>query len=74
MAVPPQSVFIIGAKTFTANAIGSKVIDAFVSPSDAAHTLGDTKISLDQSGMLAIGSSTFSLTNSTSTNVSSMAG
>lgn len=65
--LPPQSIFTIGAQTFTANPTGFKVDNTVISPGDAAHTVDGTSISLDKSGVLAIGSSTVSLTNPSTT-------
>ena len=59
----PQSIFAIGAQTFTANPTGFNIGNTVISPGDAAHTVDGTSISLDKSGVLAIGSSTVSLTN-----------
>ena len=57
----PQSIFTIGAQTFTVNPTGFKINNAAISPGGTAHTVDDTTISLGQSGNLAIGSSTISL-------------
>lgn len=65
--LPPQSIFTIGAQTFTANPTGFNVDNTVISPGDAAHTVDGTSISLDNSGVLAIGSSTVSLTNPSTT-------
>ena len=61
--LPPQSIFAIGTQTFTANPTGFNIDNTVISPGDPAHTVDGTSISLDKSGVLAIGSSTFSLTN-----------
>ena len=71
--LPPQSIFAIGAQTFTANPTGFNIDNTVISPGDAAHTVDGTSISLDKSGVLAIGSSTVSLTNPVTT-VSVVAG
>lgn len=60
--LPRQSIFTIEAQTFTANPKGFKVNNAAVVPGGSAQTVDGTKISLDTSGVLAIGSSTISLT------------
>lgn len=72
--LPPQSIFTIGAQTFTANPTGFSFDNTVISPGDTAHTVDGTIISLDQSGVLAIGSSTVSLTNPSSTTVLAVAG
>ena len=61
MLLPPQSIFTIGAQTFTADPKGFKVNNAAMVPGGTAQTVDGTKISLDPSGVLAIGSSTISL-------------
>ena len=61
--LPPQSIFAIGAQTFTAHPTGFNIDNTVISPGDAAHTVDGTSMSLDKSGVLAIGSSTVSLTN-----------
>ena len=71
--LPPQSVFVVGAQTFTANPTGFEVNGAAVAPGGARKVDG-TIISLDKSGILAIGSSTFSLTNPPATPVLAVAG
>ena len=61
--LPPQSVFAVGAQTFTANPTGFKVNSAAIAPGGTAQTVDGTTISLDKSGVLAVGSSTVSLAN-----------
>jgi hypothetical protein len=64
--MPAQSVFDIGCQTFAANPQAFSLNNAETSPSGPAQTVDDTIISLDQSGALAIGSMTFSLSTPTS--------
>ena len=73
-SLPPESIFTIGAQTFTVNPTGFKINDAAISPGGTAHTVDGTAISLDQSGNLAIGSSTVSLTTSSSITILTVAG
>lgn len=70
----PQSIFVAGAQTFTANPTGAKVNGAAVTPDGIAQTVDGTIISLDKAGVLAIGSSTVSLTNPSATPVLAVAG
>ena len=72
--LPSQSTFTIGAQVFTANPTGFKVNDAAISPGGTAQIVDGTTISLDQSGVLAIGSSTISLTDPSATPVLAVAG
>lgn len=72
--LPPQSVFAVGAQTFTANPTGFKVNGAAIAPGGTAQTVDGTAISLDNSGVLAIGSSTISLTDPSATPVLAVAG
>ena len=72
--LPPQSIFTIGAQTFTANPKGFKVNNAAIVPGGTAQTVDGTKISLDPSGVLAIGSSTISLVAPVSSTVLAVAG
>ena len=72
--LPPQSIITIDAQTFTANPTGFKVNDAAITPGGAAHTVNGTIISLDQSGVLVVGSSTVSLTNLATASVLAVAG
>lgn len=72
--LPPQSVFAVGAQSFTANPTGFEVNGAAVAPGGAAQKVDGTIISLDKSGNLAIGSSTVSLTNPSATPVLAVAG
>lgn len=65
--LPPQSIFTIGAQTFTANPTGFNIDNTVIFPGDPARTVDGTSISLDKSGVLAIGSSTVSLTNPSTT-------
>ena len=73
-SLPPQSVFIIGAQTFTANPTGFKVNDAAITAGGTGYTVDGTKFSLGQSGILAIGGSTVSLANPFSITVLAVAG
>ena len=71
---PPQSVFTVGAQTFTASPAGFKINNAVIAPGGTAHTIDGTTISLSQSGFLAIGSSTISLTNPSDPTILAVAG
>ena len=73
-SLPPQSVFAVGAQTFTAIPTGFEVNGAAVTPGGAAQKVDGTIIGLDKSGILAIGSSTFSLINPSATPVLAVAG
>ena len=57
----PESIFTIGAQTFTANPTGFNINNAAIVPGGTAQTVNGTRVSLDQSGVLVIGSSTISL-------------
>ena len=70
----PQSIFTIDAQTFTANPKGFTVNNAAVTPGGAPCIVDGTTLSLDQSGLLTIGSSTVSLTNPVSSTVLAVAG
>ena len=70
----PQSILTIGAQTFTVNPTGFKINDAAISPGGTAHTVDGTVISLGQSGILAIGSSTVSPTSPSPTTILTVAG
>ena len=72
--LPPQSIFTIDAQTFTANPTGFKVNNAAIVPGGTAQTVDGMKISLDPSGVLAIGSSTISLTDPPATPLLAVAG
>ena len=72
--LPPQSIFAAGAQTFTANPTGFKVNGATVAPGGTAQMIDKTIISLDKSGVLAIGGSTVSLANPLATPVLAVAG
>ena len=72
--LPPQSIFTIGAQTFTANPTGFSVDNAAMSPGGTAHTVDGTILSLDESGVLAIGSSTVSLTTPSPSTILAVAG
>lgn len=74
MLLPPQSIFTIGAQTFTANPKGFKVNNAAIFPGGTAQTVDGTKISLDPLGVLAIGSSTISLAAQVPSTVLAVAG
>lgn len=69
-----QSIFTIGAQTFAANPTGFKVNDASISPGGAAQEVDGTPISLGQSAVMVIRSSTISLTDPISTPVLTVAG
>ena len=70
---PPQSVFTIGTRTFTANPTGFKINNAAITPGGTAHIIDGTTISLGQSGVLAIGTSTISFTSPRSTSLAAEA-
>lgn len=72
--LPPQSVFAAGAQTFTAHPTGFQVNGAAVAPGGTAQIVDGTIISLDTSGVLAIGSSTVSLGSPLATPVLAVAG
>lgn len=72
--LPPQSIFTVGAQSFTANPTGFKVNGAAIAPGGTAQTVDGTTISLDKSGVLAIGSSTISLTNPSAMPILAVAG
>lgn len=72
--LPPQSIFTIDAQTFTANPTGFKVNNTAIVPGGTAQTVDGMKISLDPSGVLAIGSSTISLTDPPATPLLAVAG
>ena len=72
--LPPQSIFAAGAQTFTANPTGFEVTGGAVAPGGTAQTVDGTIISLDKAGVLAIGSSTVSLTNPLAIPVLAVAG
>lgn len=74
LPLPSQSIFAIGAQVFTANPTGFKVDNAVISPGGTAQIVDDTTISLDRSGVLAIGSSTISLTDPSAIPVLAVAG
>ncbi len=74
VSLPPQSIFTIDGQTFTVNPTGFKINTAVIAPGGTAHIVDGTTISLDQSGLLAIGSSIISLTNPFSTPVLAVAG
>ena len=74
IVLPPQSVFAAGAQSFTANPTGFKVNGAAVTPGGAAQEVDGTIVSLNKAGILAIGSSTVSLTNPPASPVLAVAG
>ena len=71
---PLQSILTIGTQTFTVNPTGFKINEISVLPGGTSHTVDGTAISLGQSGILAIGSSTVSLTSPSSMTVLTVAG
>ena len=73
-SLPPQSIFTIGAQTFTANPTGFRVNNAAIIPGGPGHTIDGTSISLGQWGILTVGSNTISFTTSSSTTVLAVAG
>ena len=70
---PPQSVFTINTQTFTANPTGFMINNAAITPGGMPHIIDGTSISLGQSGILAIGGSTISLTGPPSTSLAAEA-
>ena len=60
VSLPPQSIFIIGGQTFTANP-DFEMNTAAIAPGGTAHIVDGTTISPDQSGLLAIDSSAFQI-------------
>ena len=58
LSLPAQMAFTIDAQTFTANPTGFIVNNAAISPGGTAHLVDGSTINLDQSGVLAVGSST----------------
>ena len=74
ISLPPQSVFVINTRTFTANPTGFTINDAAITPGGTPHIVDGTTISLGESGVLAIGSSTISLANPVSSTVLAVAG
>lgn len=73
-SLPLQSILTIGTQTFTVNPTGFKINEATILPGSTSHTVDGTAISLGQSGILAIGSSTVSLTSPSSMTVLTVAG
>ena len=73
-SLPLQSVLSIGHQTFTANPTGFKINDITILPGGNSHTVDGTAISLDQSGILVIGSSTVSLISPSSITILTVAG
>ena len=73
-SLPLQSILTIGTQTFTVNPTGFKINEVTILPGSASHTVDGTAISLGQSGILAIGSSTVSLTSPSSMTVLTVAG
>ena len=59
--LPPQSVFTIGTEPFTAYPTGFVLDGTTISPGAAAQRIHGTMISLDRSGMLALGDTKISL-------------
>ena len=72
--LPPQSIITIDSQAFTANPTGFKVNNAAITPGGAAYTVNGTIISLDQSGVLVVGSSTISLTTLATASILAVAG
>lgn len=71
---PLQSIITIGAQTFTANPTGFTVNNVAVTPGGSPYVVDKTIISLGQSGVLAIGSSTVSLLDPVSSTILAVAG
>ena len=74
LSLPAQMIFTIDGETFTANPTGFIANNAAISPGGTAHVVDGTTISLDQSGVLTVGSSTVSLANPVSSTVLAVAG
>ena len=72
--VPAQMMFTTDAQTFTANSAGFIVDNTAISPSSTPHIIYDTIVSLDNLGVLAVGSSTVFLTNPSATPILAAAG
>ena len=60
-SLPPQSVFTVGTRSFTANPTGFVLDGATITPGAAAQTVDGTIIRLGRSGALTLGSNTISL-------------
>ena len=60
-SLPPQSVFTVGTRSFTANPTGFVLDGATITPGAVAQTVDGTAISLGRSGALTLGSITISL-------------
>ena len=60
-----QSIFTVGTETFTANPTGFPIASASLIPGGPAITIADTVVSLEQNGLLVIGSNTMTLPSST---------
>ena len=60
-SLPPQSVFTVGTRSFTANPTGFVLDGATITPGAVAQTVDGTVISLGRSGALTLGSTTISL-------------
>ena len=71
---PSQSVFTVGAQTFTANPTVFKINNAVIAPGGTTHTIDGTTIRLGQSDKLAIGGSTISFTNPSDPTILAVAG
>ena len=73
LPLPAQMILTIGAQTFTPNPTGFIVNNVAISPGGTVHIVDGITISLDQSGVLAVGSSTVSLENPSTTHVLAVA-
>lgn len=69
-----QSIITIGAQIFTANPTGFTVNNVAVTPGGSPYAVDNTIISLGQSGVLLIGSSTVSLLDQVSSTIFAVAG
>ena len=72
--LPLQSILTIGTQAFTANPTGFTINGVPIVPGGTSQTVDGTAISLGQQGILAIGSSTVSLTSPSSMTVLTVAG
>ena len=61
ITLPSQSIFIIGSQTFTTNPTDSPLDAGSISPAGPIETIGGTVITPGSSGILAMGTSKFSL-------------
>ena len=72
-SLPPQSVFTVGTRSFTANPTGFVLDGATITPGAVAQTVDGTVVSLGSSGALTLGSTTISLQSPSPTPTTTMA-